>query len=147
MKRILLPILLMGILLLSACGTSTGETNGIIEVDSNLTATNIEAGMVYGEDFVIDENYQLTFIYTVNCSDIHIEGGTIYYTTTDTSEYTPYFMWVCFPQITKSSRATVIAISEDSTAGDWTVIGVFRKDTDECLQQFGGTYGTQQAGW
>lgn len=145
MKRSLLIILviLTGVML-TACAAPA--TSSLIEVNSNLDAERVRAGMVYEEDFIITENYQMTFMKTVNCSDIHLEGNAIYYTLTDELD-TPYFMWVCYPQITKDSRATVIAIKEDTATGVWTVIGVFRKDTDECLRIFGGTYGTKQAGW
>jgi len=137
----------VAILIACAAPAETPEvTPALIEVDSNLDATEVTSGMVYGEDFIITENYQMTFMKTVNCSDIRIEGNTIHYTLTDELD-TPYFMWVCYPQITKDSRATVIAIKEDPGTGVWTVIGVFRKDTEESLREFSGTYGTQQAGW
>jgi len=154
-RGLCLIVLIILSLSLIGCGgateTPTLSLSKVIEVDSNLTATKVKAGMVYGEDFIMDEAYQMTFVKTVMCSDIHIEGNTVYYTPTDTLEYTPYFMWVCYPQITKDSRATIIAIEDVGgslkESGIWTVVAVFRKDTDKCLWEFGGTYGTQEAGW
>lgn len=127
-------------------GCSPSVTNSIITVDSNLVAEDIKPGMVYDKDFTMDDAYHTTFVKVIMCSDIHETGGTIYYTIDRNSACAPYFMWVCYPQITKDSRATVIAIWERDD-GEWVVVGVFRKDTNECLWEFGGTYGTNANGW
>jgi len=79
MKRtwLLIPIFLLGLSLLSiGCG---GATPRILKIDGNLAAANVEAGMVYEEDFVLDYGYFDAFATTVICSDIHIEGDSIYY--------------------------------------------------------------------
>lgn len=131
--------------------TSSILESEIIKVDSNLAAAKVKAGMIYGEDFIIAEDYQIAFMKTRNCSDVHFEGDILHYQLSDDIHYTPYFMWVCYPQITKTSRATVIVIEDIGgslqKSGIWIVISVFRKDTGECLQEFGGTSGTHQAGW
>lgn len=143
--KILLAIILFLCLISLSSGCAAPTASTIMEVKSNLDAERVVAGMIYAQDFIIDENYHITFVRTVDCKSIHIAGDSIHYTTTDQMG-TPYFMWVCYPQITLDSRTTVICIEEDAS-GTWTVIAVCRRDTNECLQEFGGTYGTEQNDW
>lgn len=126
-------------------GCSSGATPSKIVISNNLGVDELTKGMVYDVDFNIGEDYMNAFVKTVNCSDITINEGEINYTISNSVD-TPYFLWVCYPQITKSSQSRVIAM-EVKNDNSMTVMAFFKKDTDDSLFTFGGTYGTKNNGW
>jgi hypothetical protein len=145
MKKLILIFLLCMILISIGCG-------GILRIDNNVTASNLRAGQIYGTDFIIEDDYLFAFCKTINLETFSLSGTTAHYQVARSeAEYTPYFAWVCYPQITKSSRATIIFLEDvggtAQVAGEWTVQAVARMDTNQALVTFGGTYGTNQNGW
>jgi hypothetical protein len=160
MKQVLLFILVIGIFVFSACGaptsteskTTSATENKVMNVDSNLTAANLKPGDIHGKDFVIEQNYISVFVSTVMLDDVSIEGTTVRYKKAQEAlDFTPYFAWVCYPQITRNSQATIIFLDDvggsAQKAGAFTVRGIVRIDTSKALAEFGGTYGTRQNGW
>jgi hypothetical protein len=145
MKKLLLIFVLCMILISIGCG-------GILRIDNNVTASNLRAGQIYGTDFILENDYFFAFCKTINLETFSLSGTTAYYQVAQSDTvYTPYFAWVCYPQITKSSQATIIFMEDvggtAQISGDFTVRAVARVDTSRALVEFGGTYGTNQNGW
>ena len=154
MKKLIMALLIIILLFIIGCGDSatSQSSSSILEVKSNLDAANLQTGMIYGRDFTIDQNYMDTFVKTVELSEFKVEVDTIKYKHAQgMSAFTPYFAWICYPQITKSSQATIIFLEDvggnAQKAGDFTVRAIDRIDTDMALAEFGSTYGTKQKGW
>jgi hypothetical protein len=115
-------------------------------------AERLKSGQVYGIDFIIEDDYFLSFVKTVILEDFSLSGTTVSYKQAQSeTDYTPYFAWVCYPQHAKSSRATIIFLEDVGgtlqESGAFTVRAVARMDTSTALMKFGGTYGTAQNGW
>ena len=115
-------------------------SESVIRISSNLDALHVEKGMIAGKDFTWDPVYYRNFIRLVECSDIHMEGNVVTYTKGPTGS--PYYIWVCYPQISKSSQPVLLCFDNDNR-----VIAITRVDTSEAIQTFGGTPGTRERGW
>jgi len=144
--------LIMGCTAADTAPSAVPSSPKLIEVDSNLDAAELKPGDVYGIDFVMEENYMSFSVKTIMLESIILYRSTVrYIRPSDPSDFTQYFAWVCYPQICKDSRATVIFLEDvgwtEKKSGDFTVRAVSRIDTTRALMEFGGTYGTKQKGW
>lgn len=147
MRRVLI-LLVLAIVLLSICGCGSPK---ILTVKSNLDAAKVAPDMVYDKDFTVDSDYMDTFVKVVECTRLSQAGGSLSYRTPEGAEYAPYFMWICYPQLSKSSQVTILAMEDVGgslqKSGTFTVMFVARHDTQNSLTAFGGTYGTSKNGW
>jgi hypothetical protein len=134
MKRILLPMLVIGVLLLGACGTSTSSLASTpLDV-----AETVEVGMNLGEVYdLIDPQYGEESCYLVNCESI-TTSPTISFEPTAES-ITDYFIWFFMPQSGKT-QVTAVCFRYDSSTDTNTVIAVGQLDyeeTEELIQTYG----------
>jgi hypothetical protein len=134
MKRLGVLGIVVSLLLVGAACSTGGE------IANNLEAADVTVGTAMAE-IDVESNYAAVFFETVPCSSITVTGSAVRYTTSQ-DVAAPYVMWVFYPQVTKSSRATVMAFDRSDK-----VMAVFRMDTDRAIREFGGTYGTRKAGW
>ena len=140
------------ILIIVAGGSEEANPTSPIIVEDNLSAAKLQAGMIFDTDFSMDNSYMDSFVKTVMLDSFVFDGTTVRYKQTmNLTEFFPYFAWVCYPQITRGSQATIIFLEDVGgdvhEAGDFTVRAVLRVDTSDALEEFGGTYGTKQRGW
>lgn len=137
MKKLAFFVLAVVFLLASFCLAGCGSPGKPISIDSSLAARELGAGMVYGKDFTMDDDYMATSVLTFNCSQLSVENGAVdFELENNPSVYAPYFMWICYPAA-DDGRLTLICLEDVGgnlkESGDFVVLGVVQEDINKRL--------------
>ena len=135
MKKVSMSVALALVLSALALCVGCGAGTHLASTPSDVHET-VNVGMDLDEVyFLVDPEYGNESAWLVNCSEVSIEGGTVYYTPTDAID-SPYFMWIFMPRFTTSARATAVFFEySEPTGGD--VIACLRMDYDKAENLIG----------
>ena len=124
-KILSFALLLLLFTALPACGGGSSLATTPLDVH-----TDVAIGMNLYEVYdLIDPEYGNEACWIVDCSEISIEGGTVYYTPTDAID-SPYFMWIFMPRFSTWAQATAVFFEYSEPTGG-VVIACVRMDYDK----------------
>ena len=103
--------------------------------------------MVLDKDFTFDKDYYDNFAKAKYCKEIVITHENRIYLDISNRKSDPYFVILCYPTTDVNSNTVGLCFKRDPELKVDKVIAFFKRDTIECIDDWGGTPGTREQGW